>query len=70
MTGACYGPGHGAQVAFLDYCETDKSVDAKHVGIEGHSRFGKAALIAMACDQRFAVAYISSSGESGAKLYL
>src|SRR5262245_43002640 len=28
----------------LDYLETDKSVDAKHVGIEGVSRYGKAAL--------------------------
>lgn len=53
----------------LDYFETDQSVDRKQVGIEGHSRFGKAALIAMACDPRFWVAYISSSGESGAKLY-
>ena len=26
----------------LDYFETDKSVDAKHVGIQGHSRYGKA----------------------------
>jgi hypothetical protein len=53
----------------LDYFEIDKSVDAKDIGIEGHSRFGKAALIAMTYDQRFAIAYISSSGESGAKLY-
>jgi len=53
----------------LDYLETDKSVDAKQVGIEGHSRFGKAALVAMAYDRRFAIAYISSSGEAGAKLY-
>ena len=53
----------------LDYFQTDKSVDAKHVGIEGHSRYGKAALIAMAYDQRFAIAYISSSGEAGAKLF-
>ncbi|MFZ0734469.1 MAG: acetylxylan esterase [Candidatus Sulfotelmatobacter sp.] len=53
----------------LDYFETDKSVDAKQVGIEGHSRYGKAALVAMACDSRFAIAYISSSGESGARLY-
>jgi hypothetical protein len=52
----------------LDYFEQDKSVDAKRVGIEGHSRFGKAALVAMAYDQRFAIAYISSSGEGGAKL--
>jgi len=53
----------------LDYLETDKTVDAKQVGIEGHSRYGKAALIAMAYDARFAVAYISSSGEAGAKLF-
>lgn len=53
----------------LDYFETDKSVDAKQVGIEGHSRYGKAALVTMAYDQRFAIAYISSSGEGGAKLF-
>ena len=53
----------------LDYFEADKTVDATHVGLEGHSRYGKAALIAMAYDSRFAVAYISSSGEAGAKLY-
>jgi len=51
----------------LDYFETDKAVDAKHVGLEGHSRYGKAALIAMAYDQRFAIAYVSSSGAAGAK---
>jgi len=53
----------------LDYFETDKSVDARHVGLEGHSRYGKASLVAMAFDPRFAVAYISSSGEGGATLY-
>jgi len=53
----------------LDYLETDPAVDARHVGIEGHSRYGKAALVAMAYDPRFAIAYISSSGEGGAKLY-
>src|SRR5262249_41875895 len=25
----------------MDYLETDKAVDAKHVGIQGHSRYGK-----------------------------
>ena len=34
----------------LDYLETDKSVDAKRVGIEGVSRYGKAALVTMAFD--------------------
>jgi GH35 family endo-1,4-beta-xylanase len=53
----------------LDYFESDKSVDAKQVGLEGHSRYGKATLVAMAYDQRFAIAYVSSSGEGGAKLH-
>jgi prepilin-type processing-associated H-X9-DG protein len=53
----------------LDYLETDKAVDAKRVGIEGVSRYGKAALITMAYDQRFAVVLIGSSGEGGTKLH-
>lgn len=53
----------------LDYFEYDKAVDAKRVGLEGHSRYGKAVLVAMAYDQRFAIAYVSSSGAAGAKLH-
>ena len=53
----------------LDYFETDKTIDAKEVGIEGHSRYGKAALVAMAYDPRFAIVFVSSSGEGGAKLH-
>ena len=53
----------------LDYFETDKAVDAKRVGIEGHSRYGKATLVAMAYDPRFAIAFVSSSGMGGAALY-
>ena len=53
----------------LDYLETDKAVDAKKVGIEGVSRYGKAALVTMAYDTRFAVVLIGSSGEGGAKLH-
>ncbi len=53
----------------LDYFETDKAVDAKQVVIEGLSRYGKAALVAMAYDPRFAVGFIGSSGEGGAKLH-
>jgi hypothetical protein len=34
----------------LDYFETDPAVDAKRVGIEGLSRYGKAAIVAMAYD--------------------
>jgi lysophospholipase L1-like esterase len=51
----------------LDYLETDKAVNAKQVGIEGVSRYGKAALITMAFDQRFAMVLVGSSGEGGAK---
>ncbi len=53
----------------LDYFESDSAVDAKRVGIEGHSRWGKATLVAMAFDPRFAIAYVSSSGEGGAKIH-
>lgn len=53
----------------LDYFETDNAVNAKQVGIEGHSRYGKAAAVTMAYDPRFAIAYISSSGEGGVKLH-
>jgi len=53
----------------LDYLETDKAVDAKRVGIEGVSRYGKAALVTLAYDPRFAVGLIASSGEGGTKLH-
>jgi hypothetical protein len=53
----------------LDYFETDKDVDARQVGIEGLSRYGKAALVAMAYEPRFAIGFIGSSGEGGAKLH-
>jgi hypothetical protein len=52
----------------LDYLQTDNSVDATKVGVEGVSRYGKAALVAMAFDERFALVLIGSSGEGGAKL--
>jgi len=52
----------------LDYLETDQAVDAKRVGIEGLSRYGKATLVTMVYDQRFAIALVGSSGAGGAKL--
>jgi hypothetical protein len=52
----------------LDCFETDPSVDAKEVGIEGLSRYGKAALVTMAYDPRFAIAFVGSSGAGGAKI--
>lgn len=53
----------------LDFMEGDKAVDAHHVAIAGHSRYGKAALLTMAYDPRFAVVYVSSSGTGGAQLW-
>jgi lysophospholipase L1-like esterase len=53
----------------LDYLETQRAIDAKRVGIEGVSRYGKAALVTMAFDPRFAAVLIGSSGEGGAKLH-
>ena len=58
-----WGAGRG-----LDYLETDPAVDAKHVGVEGVSRYGKAALVTMAFDQRFALVLVGSSGKGGATL--
>ncbi|MGA8431783.1 MAG: acetylxylan esterase [Candidatus Sulfotelmatobacter sp.] len=53
----------------IDYFETDKAVDAKQVGIEGLSRYGKAALVAMAYEPRLAIAFVGSSGAGGAKIW-
>jgi hypothetical protein len=53
----------------LDYLETDQTVNAKQVGIEGVSRYGKAALVTLAFEPRFALALVGSSGEGGAKLH-
>jgi hypothetical protein len=53
----------------LDYLETDPLVDAKKVGIEGVSRYGKAALVTLAFESRFAVGLIGSSGKGGATLH-
>ncbi|UWZ85603.1 glucuronyl esterase domain-containing protein [Occallatibacter riparius] len=58
-----WGAGRG-----LDYLETEPGVDAKHVAIEGVSRYGKAALVTMAFDQRFAMVLVGSSGKGGATL--
>ncbi|HZC38818.1 MAG TPA: hypothetical protein VE221_09100, partial [Sphingomicrobium sp.] len=50
----------------LDYLRTLPRVDAKHIGIEGVSRYGKAALVTAAFDPRFYMVLVGSSGEGGA----
>jgi hypothetical protein len=52
----------------IDYFETDKAVDIKKLGIEGLSRYGKAAIVTMAYEPRFAIAFIGSSGAGGTKI--
>lgn len=45
------------------------NADATKVGIEGLSRYGKAAIVTEAFDPRIAVGLIGSSGEGGVKLH-
>jgi hypothetical protein len=52
----------------MDYYETDPDVDASRVGITGLSRYGKAAVVAMAFEPRYAIGFIGSSGAGGTKL--
>lgn len=52
----------------LDFLAADPAIDARRIGIEGVSRYGKAALIAAAFDQRFATALVGSSGKGGTTL--
>jgi hypothetical protein len=52
----------------IDYFETDKSVNSKQLGIEGLSRYGKAAIVTMAYEPRFAIAFFGSSGAGGTKI--
>ena len=52
----------------IDYFETDPSVDEKRIAIEGLSRYGKAAIVAMAYEPRISLGFIGSSGAGGAKI--
>jgi len=53
----------------LDEFEAMEEIDETRVAIEGLSRYGKATLVTMAYDERFAAGFSGSSGEAGASLY-
>jgi hypothetical protein len=50
----------------IDYLQTDADVDARRIALVGHSRLGKAALVASAFDPRIALTIALQSGCGGA----
>lgn len=54
--------------AMMDYLQTRVEADKSKIGVCGHSRLGKTALLAAALDERFAFSCSNDSGCSGAAL--
>ncbi len=52
----------------VDYFETNPDIDETRVAIEGLSRYGKAAIAALAYDPRISIGLIGSSGAGGVKI--
>lgn len=52
----------------IDYFETDQKIDENRIAIEGLSRYGKAAIVAMAFEPRISLGFIGSSGAGGTKI--
>lgn len=52
----------------MDYLQTRDEADKNRIGVAGHSRLGKTALLTSALDERFAFVCANNSGCSGAAL--
>ena len=65
--GALRAWGWGAS-RLREHLAGDPRVNGDRISLAGHSRFGKAVLVAAAFDHEFADALVSSSGAGGAKL--
>ncbi|GGF19446.1 hypothetical protein GCM10011383_33780 [Hymenobacter cavernae] len=52
----------------IDYFERDPAINASKIGLTGHSRYGKATLVAMAYEPRLALAFPSCGGSLGTKM--
>ncbi len=69
-----YAPGKIAMWAWaamrvMDWLYTLDEVDKDRVGVAGHSRLGKTALLTAAFDERFVFCHSNNSGSGGAALY-
>ena len=58
-----------AAMRVLDHLLTRPECDPGKIGVAGHSRLGKTALVAAAFDERFAFAHSNCSGTCGAALF-
>ncbi|MBN2864173.1 MAG: BACON domain-containing protein [Bacteroidales bacterium] len=52
----------------MDYFENDKDVNAEMIGLNGVSRYGKATIVAMACEPRIAIGFPGDAGSLGTKM--
>jgi hypothetical protein len=65
---AAWSWGISRLIDFFDAPTQFVAVDGDRIGLQGHSRYGKATIVAAAFDPRIKAAYTSSSGSLGAKM--